>query len=222
MRRRRWRPILAAAVVLAYAGWAYLHDGYHGWDLAAMAYRFDVDGPHYGTVADIPADVRRLDGRRVVVDGFMIPMDQAEQIRQFALVPSLWGSSQSPPTLQQTLVVDAAVPQAYCPDRPRVFGRLHVGLAWDDGYVVGLYRLDVDRVELANPPPAARWPVLVGTAVVATAVTAVAFGRARLRRLRDQGRCVACGYDLRASPDRCPECGQHAGRRAVPMDAGGG
>ena len=48
---------------------------------------------------------------------------------------------------------------------------------------------------------------VVATSAILPAYWLVLRRRWRRERLRDQGRCERCGYDVRANPDRCPECG---------------
>ncbi len=48
------------------------------------------------------------------------------------------------------------------------------------------------------------WLMIIGLAILPT----IAIVRHRRRRRRETNNlCPTCGYDLRATPDRCPECG---------------
>jgi hypothetical protein len=94
---------------------------------------------------------------------------------------------------------------------PAVYPQFHVGVG-DEPVWGGFKRGGFTRMEVGGTRPTAYgWQVVVpywalfGT----TATLPLAWGwrwRKR-RRLVACGHCVTCGYDLRATPDRCPECG---------------
>jgi hypothetical protein len=101
---------------------------------------------------NIPADVVRLNGSRIRLRGFMIPMDQAENITQFALVPSLFSCCfGQPPQIQHTIVANCPKGKAvgYVPDEIVVEGNLHVEEKKDDGYIVSIFEVGVTSVKPA-------------------------------------------------------------------------
>jgi hypothetical protein len=100
----------------------------------------------------IPPDVQSLNGSTIRLRGFMIPMDQAESISQFALVPSLFACCYGqPPQIQHTIVVNCPKGKAvsYYPDEIVVQGKLTVQEKKDDGFIVSLFEVEANSVKPA-------------------------------------------------------------------------
>jgi len=112
---------------------------------------FDYDSDKGG---DIPDDVIQLSGHKIRLHGFMIPMDQAANITQFALVPSLFSCCfGQPPQIQHTIVVNCPKGKAvnYYPDEIVVDGTLTVAEKKDEGFIVSIF-----EVQAASVKPAAK------------------------------------------------------------------
>lgn len=84
------------------------------------------------------------------------------------------------------------------------------------------FRISRTVVSPFAPPPSFWSEFQADTLIyVAVGVAAIIYDQRRLRRqLREERqadrRCIECGYDLRATPDQCPECGVPALPRTEP------
>jgi hypothetical protein len=110
---------------------------------------FDYDADKGG---NIPDDVKALSGAKIRLHGFMIPMDQADSITQFALVPSLFACCfGQPPQLQHTVIVNCPKGKAvsYFPDEIQVEGALKVEEKKEDGFIVSIFEMDCSSVKPA-------------------------------------------------------------------------
>ena len=60
-------------------------------------------------------------------------------------------------------------------------------------------------------------PLYVPTLVFGGSFTYLGLPWYRRRKRRKLGLCLECGYDLRGSKERCPECGREAGALGAPL-----
>ncbi len=107
--------------------------------------------PYEKGLAGMPERVRNLSGKRVLMTGFMLPIDEVQDIKEFLLVQSLWSCCYGqPPDIHG--IVRVVMPKGkttdYFFDPLKIIGTFKVEETVMDGYCVDIYQLHVESVEV--------------------------------------------------------------------------
>ena len=102
-------------------------------------------------LAGVPDEVAALSGESVLILGFMLPIDEVEQMREFLLVESLWSCCYGTQPNINGIVrcrMPADKPVDYQFEPIKLVGRFTVEATIEDGYCVDVYQLDVQFLEV--------------------------------------------------------------------------
>jgi hypothetical protein len=112
-------------------------------EISSWAYKNGLEG--------MPPEVKDLDGKTVMMVGFMLPIHKIEDMEEFLLVQSLWACCYGqPPDLNGLVRVvmtnDNKVD--YEIDPVRMIGKFKIEAYEEDGFIVDIYQLHTDKIEV--------------------------------------------------------------------------
>ena len=113
-----------------------------------------------------------------------------------------------------------------CGERAELDGGEFLGISWYSGEGWGIFSTEqMATVDTTNTDPDVTvgtvgvdwpWPLALTTVFAAPIWFRLVRREMRRRRRMRRGSCLNCGYDLRATPQRCPECGTVPAKSAPP------
>ena len=107
--------------------------------------------PYQDGLKGMPKRIKKLDGKQVLMTGFMLPIDEVENIKEFLLVQSLWGCCYgTPPDINGVVrvVMKGSKRIDYEFEPIKVVGEFSVGPTIEDGFCVDIYQLSARSVEV--------------------------------------------------------------------------
>ena len=107
--------------------------------------------PYQDGLKGMPKRIKKLDGKQVLMTGFMLPIDEVENIKEFLLVQSLWGCCYgTPPDINGVVrvVMKGSKRIDYEFEPIKIVGEFSVGPTIEDGFCVDIYQLSARSVEV--------------------------------------------------------------------------
>jgi hypothetical protein len=107
--------------------------------------------PYEDGLKGMPKRCKELSGKKVLMTGFMLPIDEVENIKEFLLVQSLWSCCYGqPPDINGTVrvVMQGKKRIDYKFEPIKIIGAFRIKPTVEDGFCVDIYQLETKDVEV--------------------------------------------------------------------------